>query len=151
MTARLAGLQSLFFTALLGLACGPLGPLPGGQISGELGDPPIDWSFTDAHKTVQLETNMADPYSVNIWGATIGKSFYIASRAGRDTKWAANIETAPDVRLGVDGKIFELRAVRVDHDKSTRKAFLESLHKKYDFSPDDAESSGAWLYRLDPR
>ena len=59
----------LFFGLLFALACGPLGPLPGGHLSGELEpSPPSNWAFADDQKTVQLETNPSDPYSVKHMG-----------------------------------------------------------------------------------
>lgn len=137
--------------ALFALACGPLGPMPGGRLSGEVADPPSDWSFTDAQKNVQLETRPSDPYSVNIWGAAVGDRFYVASGKGGETAWAANIEQDPDVRLRVGKTLYELRAVRVDDDAGERGRFLAALKRKYDYSPDAEDSSQAWLYRLEPR
>lgn len=151
-TTTTRSIACLLGTLLFGLACGPLGPLAGGQLSGQVEAAPVDWSFTDAVDTVQLETNPTDPYSVNIWGATVGNSFYVAAGSGEESKWAGNIEGDPNVRLRVNGEIYELRAVRVDGDPSTREAFLAALQKKYDYElPNDEEAQQAWLYRLDPR
>ena len=65
-------------TALLLAACGPLGPFPSGELSGELETEPVsDWSFLAAHETVQLETRPDDPYSLNIWIALLlGRQFF---------------------------------------------------------------------------
>lgn len=145
----------LWMGLLLCSACGPpLGPLPGGRLSGEVVAPPADWTFTNAHDTVQLETNPADPYSVNIWGTRVGDSFYVAAGEGGEATWAQHIEADPNVRLGVGGNLYELRAVRIDLDDEpeTRAAFLAALQQKYDFdAEEDERSSEAWLYRLDPR
>ena len=70
---------------LLILACGPLGPLPGGELSGSVASAPSDWSFTDEQENVQLETRPSDPYSVNVWGAGVDGSFYVAAGRGADT------------------------------------------------------------------
>ena len=54
--------------AALALACGPIGPIPGGALRGDpVAEPVQDWSFLDAEHTVQLETRPGDPYSVNVW------------------------------------------------------------------------------------
>jgi len=137
---------------LLGaLACGPLGPIPGGRLSGTLApSAPSDWSSTDSVKEVQLETRPSDPYSVNIWGVGIGRSFYVASGRGEESTWARNILEDPNVRLRVGETLYELRAVRVDDDQS-REIFLEALARKYDWEPDGEEAETAWLFRLDPR
>jgi hypothetical protein len=142
----------LLFGLIFALGCGPLGPLPGGQLSGEL-EPttPSDWAFADEEKTVQLETNPSDPYSVNVWGAGIGAGFFLAAGGGSESKWAQNIARNPEVRLRIDGRIYELRAVRVDEDPKLREDFLAAVKRKYDWDPPDDETQKAWLYRLDSR
>ena len=48
------------------VGCGPLGPIPGGALSGELGSADAaDWSFGKDLETAQLETRRADPHAVN--------------------------------------------------------------------------------------
>ena len=43
------------------VSCGPLGPVPGGALNGELAsDTPSDWSFSKAHKTIQLEVRPSE-------------------------------------------------------------------------------------------
>ena len=143
---------SLFFGFLFALACGPLGPLPGGHLSGELEPtPPSDWSFAEDEKTVQLETNPSDPYSVNVWGAGIGKGFYLAAGGGAESRWAQNIASNPEVRLRIGRRIYELRAMRVDEDPRERQDFLAAMKRKYDWDPTAEETREAWLYRLEAR
>jgi hypothetical protein len=134
----------------ISVACGPLWMLPGGRLSGEVSPTPGDWAFSEAIKTVQLETRPQDPYSVNVWGAGIGDHFYLASGRGGDARWAQYIEEDPEVRLRIGSTLYELRAVRVDDD-AERESFLLALERKYDWQPDDNEGENAWLFRLDPR
>ncbi len=142
---------ALLFLCLLALACGPLGPLPGGELSGVVATrPPQDWSFTDEIDTVQLETRLSDPYSVNLWGVGIGDRFYLASGRGGDAKWVEHIAESPDVRLRVGDTIYELRAVRVPIETEGDR-FLAALKHKYDWEPSGEERDAAWLFRLDPR
>ena len=136
---------------LLVLGCGPLGPLPGGRLSGEpVASPPADWSLLDHHGNIQLETRPSAPYSVNLWGAGIGPHFYLASGAGGEAVWAAHIAQDPDVRLRLGHNIYELRAVRITDD-AERERFLQALKRKYDWEPSGEEGQQAWLFRLDPR
>ena len=55
--------------------CGPIGPIPGGALGGELGPAVVrDWSFADEVENAQLETRPGDPHSVNTWwGAVDGR------------------------------------------------------------------------------
>jgi len=142
--------RALAAPLLLALACGPLGPLPGGRLEGELAPAPADWSFSDAAKTVQLETDPAEPYSVNIWGVGLGSAFYVASGEGGSSRWAQNISSDPRVRLQVDGRLYALRAARVE-DPTEIERVLAALVEKYDFEPDEEQRAQAWLFRLEPR
>ena len=133
------------------VACGPMGPIPGGKLSGSVApSAPADWSSSDSVKNVQLETRPSDPYSVNIWGVGIGNSFYVASGRGDENSWAQYVIDDPNVRLRVGETVYELRAVRVQDDES-REAFLNGVARKYDWEPDGEEAENAWLFRLDPR
>lgn len=141
----------ILFASLLALGCGPTGPLPGGKLRGELAsEVPTDWAFADAVKNVQLETRPSAPYSVNVWGAGIGKFFYLASGEGGESAWAQHILADPDVRLRVGDTIYELRAVRVEDD-AQRERFLAALKRKYDWEPEPEAPEQAWLFRLEPR
>ncbi len=140
----------LAFSALV-LACGPMGPFPGGRLSGNVAaEVPDDWSFADAQDTVQLETRPSAPYSVNLWGCGIGDSFYLASGGGGDARWVEYIVEDPNVRLRVGDTIYELRAVRVEDDAESVR-FVEALSRKYDWEPSGREREDAWLFRLIPR
>lgn len=145
---RYAALLSL---SLLVLGCGPIGPFPGGSLSGKVAtDLPADWSFSDDEKNVQLETRPSDPYSVNLWGVGIGDRFYVASGRGGEAKWVKHIAENPDVRLQIGDTIYELRAVRVPVETDGDR-FLEALERKYHWEPSTRERNRAWLFRLDPR
>lgn len=141
---------TLIVICLALFACGPMGPMPGGRLSGESAPAPTDWSFSDEQKNVQLETRSDDPYSVNVWGVGIGDHFYLAAGRGDESKWARYIVEDPRVRLRVAGTVYEMAAVRVE-DEAERERFLAALKAKYDWEPEDDETEGAWLFRLDPR
>ena len=130
------------------LACGPLVMFPGGTLSGEVSPPPSDWAFSDAIDTVQLETNPADPYSFNVWGVAALDAFYVAG--DRDNQWAQNIRANPNVRLRIDGVVYELAAIETTEDTELD-AFLEAARRKYDFEPDAEQRARASLFKLTPR
>ena len=140
---------------LLG-ACGPIGPIPGGRLSGEPGDPQLaDWSFVSIHEQAQLETRPTDPHSVNVWIVGLGEHLYVPTSMIIGPKdptrrsWAAHVAEDPDVRIRIAGRLYERRAVRVDDadEYATARAALEA---KYALDEPDPERT-IWIFRLDPR
>lgn len=138
----------LVFVLCFALACGPIVMIPGGALSGDPAPVPADWSFTDAVDTVQLETRPDDPYSVNIWCVATPRGLMVAG--SRSSTWTRNAVDDPRVRLRVDGKLYDLRAVPADSEADVQ-AFLRAAEAKYDFElePDQRETS--LLFRLEPR
>ena len=146
----------MFFRSLLILmiatitsGCGPLVMLPGGELSGTVRPSPSDWAFSDAFKTVQLETRPSDPYSVNIWGVGVGSRFYVAA-GDSGSRWARHLLEDPRVRLRLGDQLFELRATPTE-DGGERDAFLAAAKRKYDFEPNDEQREASTLFRLDAR
>lgn len=111
---------------------GPFFLIPGGQLSGEVVNEPVDdWSFV-TDRFVDLETRPSDPYSVELNYFVKDGKLYIDPAEGRS--WLANIREDPRVRVRFDRRIYPLVAVQVD-----REAELEGF---------DADRI---VYRLDPR
>ncbi len=138
---------AIVMLALLGLpACSPFVMIPGGELSGEVQSVPSDWSFSDAVKTVQLETRPADAYSVNIYGVAVGREFYVAA-SKPDNQWVRNIADDDNVRLRIGKAIYELRAVRDDSPEG-RERFLAAMKRKYDYEPEEGEPYESLLFRL---
>ncbi len=133
------------------LACGPIGPIPGGRLSGVLVSTPVeDWAFASKAETIQLETRPDDPYSVNVWFVSQGPRLWVASGGGETSGWARNAIADPRVRLRIDGKLFERRAVRVGEQAEIDEA-LVLYQTKYDYQRDADDESAAVLFRMDPR
>ncbi len=92
---------------ILVLACvfvagcsGPFMVFPGGAISGDTA--PYDLSAVDPEVSVlQLETNPAEPYSVNLGFFRIGDDIYIDPAEER--RWYQHIKADPRVRIRFDG------------------------------------------------
>ncbi len=135
--------------ALLG--CEPIGPIPGGELSGELVTSYVaDWGFSNSEENLQLETRPADPYSVNVWFVASGPRLWIACARGVEAGWGANMIADPRVRLRIDGKLYERTAVRVTDQAEIDEAIV--LYKtKYDYQRDPDEEQAAVLFRMDPR
>jgi len=123
--------------------------MPGGKLSGEVADPPADWTPLNEVEIVQLETRPEDPYSVNVWMIAKGPHIYIATGED-DTNWTRHIDENPDVRLRINGTIYELTARRVlnrDEKIEIGRAYVE----KYGVDDDDNWVESGQLFRLDRR
>ena len=137
---------------------GPLGPFPGPKLSGTAAEEPVaDWSFVDAVKVIQIETRPDAPYSVSTWLTRVGDGIYVF--AGNDeSPWVQNIIQDPAVRIRIEDRIHELRAVGVA-DLEVKRVFLEAMKAKYEgdlgFDPEfyqRAWDSGEFvLLRMEPR
>ena len=147
----------LLLASIAILACGPVGPLPGGPLSGEPNSSPTgDWSFSSSHNTIQLQVRRSDPYSVNLWCVATGGSLYVAAGGGESSVWARALLEDGAARVRIGPALFELRAVRVTSVAEIN-AYLDALSKKYDASDAHLEdfqaASGkppsAVLFRLD--
>ena len=137
---------------------GPLGPIPGPALSGTVVEGPVgDWSPIDAVDVIQVETRPEDPYSVSTWVARVDDGIYVFA-GNEESPWVQNIQADPRVRIRVEGRIYELRAAKVE-DLETKRAFLTSMKSKYedDLAFDAEFWQRAWdtgelvLFRMLPR
>ena len=134
--------------AMLLSSCGaPLGPVPGGQLQGEIYPWPQDWSHVEEIENVLLETNPNEPYSVTIWGIGIESDFFVGA-SKRSNQWARNLEEDSSVILDVDGRLYRAQAERVIDDQLISTVGQRFI-AKYDMDPDALKSNGAF-YRLSP-
>jgi len=147
----------LLLSGLL-LGCGPLGPLPGGALDGEQASTlPVDWSFSDAYDTVQLEVRPSDPYSVNVWCVATGGALYVGAGRGGSSTWARVLLDDPRARLRIGSTLYDVRTVRVTAVPEIQ-AYLDGLAAKYesseadvsDFLTDSDEPASAILFRIAP-
>jgi hypothetical protein len=133
-------------------ADGPLGPVPGGPMSGErVGEPVRDWGFVVEHDTVELQVNPPAPRSITTWIVGYEGQPYLPSGFGARKTWTAQLVADGRAVLRVDGKLYERQAVRV-----TDEALLEELRAvliaKYDMDPEGNFSGPeTWFFRLEPR
>jgi hypothetical protein len=142
-------LIAVFITLTVTACSGPFVLLPGGSLDGAVTPVPDDWSFTDEIDTIQLETNPADPYSVNIWVTAMGDHLYVHAGATRAT-WIEHMEADPNVRLRANDAIYELAASRVEsQDEFDR--YSTVYEKKYGNPPRNGSVVEAYLFRLGGR
>lgn len=140
--------------AWLAIGCVPIGPLPGGRLSGSEKPWPGDWSLAAEASEIQLETRPEDPYSVTLWVVVVDGSAFVASSllAGpeqpAERQWVRNVEADPSIRIRVDGAIYAGRVVLVD-DEASRARLQETYRTKYPEIDADADRAGrARFFRL---
>ena len=137
----------------LSFATGCNGPLPflgGGALSGDVVAVPESWGeWTESVSVIQLETNPAVPYSVNIAYTVVGEHLYVYA-GDTKTRWVEDMEADPRVRFRRDGLIYVLRAERVSGE-AERVAFAKVWAARGSFSRDPQTLEEVWLYRLLPR
>jgi len=143
-------IAALGLIGILLIACEPVGPLSGHKLSGELTPAPADWTGVGGIETVQLQTRLDDPYSVNIWGVAIGPDFYVASARGENASWVGHIGANPDVELRIGHALYALRAVRIV-DPAELARVEAAYAAKYDMKSQDTKPGQAWIFRLDRR
>jgi hypothetical protein len=132
-------------------ADGPLGPVPGGPMTGErVAEPVMDWGFVLERDTVELEVNPAAPRSITTWVVGHEGQAYIPSGFGARKVWPGQLAADGRAVLRVAGKLYEQRGVRVTDD-----ALLAELRgvliRKYDLDPEgNFAGPETWFFRLDP-
>lgn len=131
----------------LSLACnGPTFTFPGGALNGTPADAPPDWSAIGPYGMAQLETRPDDPYSVNLVFTVVDRSLYV-NAGDTETQWVRNISANPDVRLRIEGTLYDLRAERIE-DAETIRAFAKAWTSQSRFRRDPIGLERVWIYRL---
>lgn len=124
-------------------------PFASGALDGELAEPPADWAGVGELDVIQLETQPADPYSVKLWVIEMGGALYV--HAGDNlAQWVEHIAQDNRVRLGAEGKIYELSAFRV-FDQEEFDALMGPYEAKYGRRPGNENIEEVYLFRLQNR
>ena len=146
LSNRLTLMGSLALCLVMLTSCGdPIVMIPGKVLSGKELPPPQFWK--NVPDTIQVETNLADSYSINIWGVGIAEDLYIAT--GEDgTKWSAFIDQNPDVRVRIDKNIYNLTAILINQNEEREKVIAAYI-TKYDVDKDGNWLQTGLIFRLD--
>lgn len=127
---------------------------PGLWLSGEIVEGEVaDWSFSDAHQEVFIETRT--PYllrhSTTIACAADAGGLYVAARNPAGKRWVKNLERDPDVRIEIGDRIYERRLVRIADPDGERAAY-RAYAAKYGWPASPAPGAPeVWYYRVTPR
>ena len=138
---------------LVAACSGPLGPFSGGALGGEEHAGQVtDWSFAADLETIELETNPTDPHSVHTWIgvvdgiAYIPTSLILGAENPAEREWVRNVTADANVRLGIEGKVYSAKLVKISNADEINTA-KQVLLKKY-AEETTAQTDGAWIYRV---
>ena len=152
--------------ALLAIGCGPWGPqgiLAGGPFAGSADEPfPGDWSFSDAHPLIAIETRGAlFRHSVTILCVAAEGRLYVMARHAPRKRWVRNLARDSRVRLRVGDSLYAGRAVRIEgspEGDAVARAFLRKyvgIEVEHARPLPGAPAAGddrteVWTWRIDP-
>jgi hypothetical protein len=123
------GFSSLVFVARLG--DGPMGPFPGGVLSGRRVDGvELDWRAAAARETVEVQVGVDDPRSVLACLLEFRGEPYLSVTLVPLKGWHQEAIAAGTVILRIDGVLYE-RGVRPVTDRATRAALKSIAFEKY--------------------
>jgi hypothetical protein len=106
---------ALFLALPFALGVGPCGAVPGGHLEAPRGEPPERWTIAGGQQCL-LEVGPADPTSVKVDCYAIDGALYVHTHRFVDVPrlwgeaWANVATREPDVRIVVEGRMYELRA-----------------------------------------
>lgn len=153
LMSRLQGLTlvALVIVLITGLSsCAEYLPTAMGPLSGDVVALPNSWSSVADVEVIQLETLGDDgAYSVNLWIAEVDGALHVFAGDNYAT-WIQNMEREPEARLGVDGRIYELKGTRVT-DPEVFERFAQTWEAKYGNRPRNENVEETYLIRLSPR
>ena len=133
---------TLILISFLASCTDPIITVPGGQLKGNIS--PVPESWPSVPDVIQFEVRPSKPYSVNIWGLVDNSNLYVATV---DAKWVPFVAADSNVRVRIDGLVYELAATLVDNsDELTSVA--AAYVTKYDNDPTDNWVEKGQIYRL---
>ena len=130
----------------------PWGPISGRALRGEIVTEPVrDWSFTDEHMTIAVETRPANPHSVTTVCFTHEGDLYVPAQSASGKSWPHFAVSDPHVRLKIGDRVYPAKATRVVDD-SLSEALTAAARDKYDFpAPADGDPAfeDVWVFKVE--
>jgi hypothetical protein len=96
--------------------CDPSDRRPGFWLTGDTFPFPEDWSFTDQipEIAIQVHAPYLLPHSVTIWCSSVDSRLYVGASAPETKRWPGWTDRNPNVKLKIDGKVYEARLVPLE-------------------------------------
>lgn len=129
----------------------PIGIVAGRALSGDEVAYPADWSFSNDHPLIAVETRPSDPHSVTTICWVHDGDLYVPARDGAEKEWTHMALADSTARIKVGDAVYPVRIERVMG--ANLADYSEALAAKYpqfaDASPEDF--TGTWIFRVGPR
>ncbi|MFL2527092.1 MAG: hypothetical protein ACJ0Q3_06380 [Candidatus Azotimanducaceae bacterium] len=112
-------IASVLSSVLLGLyiyaqLSGPIGPIPGGELNGEIAISEPDWrALLPDGKFIEVQFGDKNGYSVTLDPHVIDEELYTWSRA--PNRWSSLIGEDPQVVIRIDGVLYRAIALKVEN------------------------------------
>ena len=112
-------IASVLSSVLLGLYIyaqfsGPIGPIPGGELNGEIAISEPDWrALLPDGKFIEIQFGDKNGYSVTLDPHVIDEELYTWSRA--PNRWSSLIGEDPQVVIRIDGVLYRAIALKVEN------------------------------------
>ena len=138
------------FVLVLIFRSDPLGPIAGRKLSGPLQPYPNDWTFSNEHFLVYVETRPEEPHSVTTVAFIHDGTLHVPAMNGSEKDWTGYAVADPRVRIKIGDNVYPGHATRVvDLDED---AVVAAAAKKYSqMAEEDFElPEDVWLFRIDP-
>jgi hypothetical protein len=127
---------------------GPLGPIPGGAMDGEVvRHAAVDWSFAADRQTIALQTSNP-PRSRTVWLVVHDGALYVPSGNARAKQWPHQLAEDPVVLLRIGERLYLRTAVRVT-DPSLLTVLWQEVADKY-ATETSLDHESHWIFRMEP-
>ena len=149
--SRIVAFMACANAVALTVACSidPSEERPGLGLSGEVHQQAVeDWSFTsDAYEIyIETVTSYWIPHSVTAWCVIVGSDLYVSADDADKKSWVANVARDPNVRLKIEGRVYEQKLVPVT-DAATIAAIDSGFVRKYEYEEEETNEDmivGYW-------
>ncbi len=136
-------------------AQGPVGPLPGGHLRGEVAAPPPSWDFASRQPYLLVESEAWTlPYSVSVWFQVHEGRLTILLPSFFGDGLKRRLDDDPRLRVAMDGKVYERTAVEVTDPETVGAMLAPVIRRQFAIEIEgEARPVGKmaelWAYRLD--
>jgi hypothetical protein len=136
-------------------AGGPVGPIPGGRLHGELAAAPADWSFANRERYLLVESDAWTlPWSGRVWFLAHEGRLHLLLPSFFGDGLKRRLDDDPRLRVEIDGKLYEQVAAPVRDDEVLAALLAPVVRRQFAIEIEGSvrrvgEGADLWAYRLE--